>query len=218
MKAVQLELFRSLPPGVLEAAGVTRRYAAGEVAFTQGDPTTGLWVVLEGRLAMERVGPDGVVYTTGVQLPGEMVGMAGLWDQSGYPASARALETPTVLLWMSREQFFALHRRYPEFALAVSRSLAARLRLVLETIADTRGRPVPRQLAVFLSTLYRRSGPDIALTHEDLAHMIGVRRETVSRVLREFAQRGWIAVHYGRIRVLDPTPLEAVGELMSDDG
>lgn len=217
MRPTELELFRAVPAAVLAAYSVTRRYGAGEVVFSQGDPTTGLWVVLEGRIAMERVGPDGVVYTTGVQLPGEMIGMAGLWDRSGYPASARALEGPTVLLWMSREGFFDLHRAYPDFGLAVSRSLAGRLRYVLETTADTRGRPVPRQLAVFLSTLYRRSGSDIALTHEDLAHMIGARRETVSRVLRDFAQRGWIEVKYGHIRVRDAAPLEAAGDPMDDN-
>ncbi|MCY0884368.1 MAG: Crp/Fnr family transcriptional regulator [Firmicutes bacterium] len=212
MLPADLPLFRAVPPEVLAANSVLRTFRAGEVVFVQDAPTTGLWVILRGRVAMDRMGPDGMEFTTGVHLPGEMVGMVGLWDQSGYPASGRALDTPTVLLWMDRERFLALHRTLPEFGLAVSRDLAARVRYHLESTADTRGRPAPRQVAGFLGILYRRSGADVALTHEELARMLGLRRETVSRVLRSFARQGWVAMRYGRIRVLDPLALERVGE------
>ncbi len=63
------------------------------------------------------------------------------------------------------------------------------------------------QLAVILSTLCERTGPDIALTHEDLAHMVGVKRETVTRCLTDFRHQGWVDSHYGRITVRNPDAL-----------
>jgi CRP/FNR family cyclic AMP-dependent transcriptional regulator len=202
-----IPLLAGLTPTQRQAATITRRFAPGSVIFWQGEATTGLWIILEGRVAVERTGPDGAIYTTGVWHPGEIIGIAGLWDGSGYPASARALDDPTVLLWMARDRFLELHRTVPPFAEAVSRTLAARLRFVQETVADTRGRPAAVQLAVILATLAERAGPEITLTHEDLAHMMGAKRETVSRILSEFHQHGWVEVHYGRLTVRDPAAL-----------
>ncbi|MCL8208246.1 MAG: Crp/Fnr family transcriptional regulator [Actinomycetia bacterium] len=207
MRPREVPLLSRVPEDVLARHSVTRRYTAGDFVFTQGEPTTGLWVILEGRCAVERSGPDGHVFTTGVWQPGDIIGIAGLWDGSGYPASARVLDTPTVLLWMERSRFLALHRTVPDFAEAVSRALAERLRYVQETVADTRGRPVAAQVATVLAILARRTGREIGLTHEDVAHMLGVKRETVTRVLSSFARRGWVVSGYGRITVTDPEAL-----------
>jgi CRP/FNR family cyclic AMP-dependent transcriptional regulator len=200
-------LFAGVPPDRLHAAIVIRDFTAGTLIFRQDDPTSGLWVILSGRVAVERLGPDGGVYTTGVWQPGELIGIAGLWDGSGYPASARALDNPTTLLWMDRGRFLTLHRQIPAFAEAVSRALASRLRYIQETVADTRGRPTAVQLALILATLCDRTGPDIALTHEDLAHMLGAKRETVTRCLTEFRHQGWVDSHYGHLTVRDSDAL-----------
>ncbi|MCY0886027.1 MAG: Crp/Fnr family transcriptional regulator, partial [Firmicutes bacterium] len=192
LSAADLELFRTVPAAELAANSITRTYRTGELAFRQGEPTTGLWVVVAGRVALERIGPDGLVFTTGVFIPGEVVGLDGLWESTEYSASARALETPTSLLWMERKRFIDLHHSNPGFAQALCHMVSAHLRYFQETTADTRGRPVRRQVAVFLSTLQGRFGCDIALTHEELARMMGLRRETVTRVLHEFTLQGWI--------------------------
>ena len=207
MAPEDVPLFAGIPPDRLRSAVVVRDFTAGTPIFRQDDPTSGLWAILSGRVAVERLGPDGGVYTTGVWQPGEVIGIAGLWDGSGYPASARSLDNPTTLLWMERRRFLTLHREVPAFAEAVSRALASRLRYIQETVADTRGRPTAVQLAVILSTLCERTGSDIALTHEDLAHMVGAKRETVTRCLTEFRHQGWVDSHYGRLTVRDPGAL-----------
>lgn len=213
-----LALFAAVPSRLLDENGVTRTYAVSEFVFRQGEPTSGLWVIVEGRTAVERTGQDGLLYTTGIWQPGDIVGIAGIWDGSGYPASARVLDNPTRLFWIERERFFRLHRSLPEFAAAVSRMLAARLRYIQELVSDTRGRPVAFQVAVILSTLSARQGSDVALTHEDLAHMVGTKRETVSRVLSDFHRRGWVESGYRHIRIVDAAGLAAYVEAGADDG
>ncbi|MCL6561473.1 MAG: Crp/Fnr family transcriptional regulator [Firmicutes bacterium] len=188
---------------------VLRRYQAGDLVFRQDEPTTGLWVVCEGRVAMERVGAGGNLATVGLWVPGDVVGIAGLWDGSGYPASARALDTPTTLGWMERRVVLDLHQKVPAFGMQISRMLAERLRSVQELAAHRAGRPLGQQLAAVLVMLDRRMGPELRLTHEDLAHMLGSHRETISRLLSEFARRGWIEGGYGALRVRDPKGLGA---------
>ncbi len=212
IKPESLPLFSGVPAPLLAESGVMRTYRLGEWVFQQGEPTTGLWVILEGRTAIERTGPDSVIHTTGVWQPGDIVGIAGIWDGSGYPSAARTLDPHTRLFWVERERFLRLHRTVPAFAEAVSRMLAQRLRYIQELVSDTRGRPVAVQLAVILSTLMARQGPDVALTHEDLAHMVGTTRETVSRVLSDFHHRGWVDGAYRHVRIVDAEALAALAE------
>ena len=66
----------------LEHTLVIGRYEAGENLFIQDEPTIGLRIILEGRVAVEHVDSDGNAVW------GELIGIAGLWDAAGYPRSA----------------------------------------------------------------------------------------------------------------------------------
>jgi CRP-like cAMP-binding protein len=148
---------------------------------------------------------------------GDIVGIAGLWNADGYPATARALDDPTTLGWIPRETALRLHQEFPEFGFEFSRHLAERLRFVQESHSDRQGRPIAQQLALVLMTLSARMGPVISLTHEDLAHIIGTRRETVSRALQEFTRQGTVAVHYGVITVINSKALQERAEFHERD-
>lgn len=205
-----LPLLRVLPPSLVPDVLVERRYTAGASIFGQGEPTTGLWFVMEGRVAVERVGADGHMATPGVWVRGEIVGIAGLWDQSGYPASARALATPTVMGWIARDTALRLHQEIPAFGLEISRLLAERLRYVQESVSERLGKPMVHQVAALLLALAARMGSTIELTHDDLAHIIGTHRETVSRAIQELARQGAIQSGHGAVIVLDRDRLETL--------
>ena len=203
-----VRLLKLIPPTTLADVLVIRRYQSGERVFQQDDATTGLWIVLEGRVAIERIGPDGTVATPGVWVTGDIVGIAGLWDQSGYPASARALSNPTVMGWLARNVVLRLHQEVPEFGLEISRMLSERLRFIQESHSSRQGRPIVNQVASVLCALLPRLGSSVGLTHEDLAHIIGTHRETVSRALQELARDGVVTSRHGAIDILDAKRLE----------
>ncbi|MEJ7863429.1 MAG: helix-turn-helix domain-containing protein [Pyrinomonadaceae bacterium] len=48
---------------------------------------------------------------------------------------------------------------------------------------------------------------EIACTHVELSQMIGVHRETITRVLNNFRTNGLIELHRGRILLLDEDAL-----------
>jgi len=52
-------------------------------------------------------------------------------------------------------------------------------------------------------------GNDIPLTHQDLADILGVRRQSISLVAKNLQQAGLIAYHRGAIQVIDRTSLES---------
>ncbi len=210
MRIEDITLLNVLTPDTRRRVLVMRRFSAGEVIFHQGSETTGLWVVLNGRVAIEHFGAQGNLATSGIWVAGDVVGIAGLWDKSGYPGSARALDTPTELVWIDRQTAITLHQSVPAFAMTVSQLLAERLRVVQESVASRQGRPIILQLAIVLSMLGRKTEYHVRLTHEDLAHLIGTRRETISRVLQELQRMELIEVGYGDIFVKDADRLEAL--------
>ena len=208
-KVLDLPLLKLLSSDVIASTLMIRQYQAGDRIFEQGDETTGLWFVTEGQVAVERVEADGNLTTTGVWVKGDIVGIAGVWDCSGYPASARALSNPTLMGWIARDNVMRLHQEVPAFGLEISRMLSERLRYVQETISSRQGRRMVTQVAAVLLALSKRMGPSIVLTHEDIAHIIGTHRETVSRALRELIQQGGVRSDHGAIEIVDQDALEA---------
>jgi CRP-like cAMP-binding protein len=49
----------------------------------------------------------------------------------------------------------------------------------------------------------------VAITHEQIAELAGTSRETATKVLGDFAERGMIRLGRGRITILDGSELTA---------
>ena len=72
-----------------------------------------------------------------------------------------------------------------------------------------------RRLAIFLvDELAKTGGPDLHLTHDQMARYMGSAREVVSRMLKYFAQEGLVRLWRGGLTVLDKPRLQrlAAGE------
>ena len=52
----------------------------------------------------------------------------------------------------------------------------------------------------------------LAATHQTLAVELGTAREVISRQLKEFERRGWVALSRGRVAVTDARALAAHAE------
>ena len=50
----------------------------------------------------------------------------------------------------------------------------------------------------------------VSLTQEELGATVGASRVTVSRILNDFAHRGYVETGYGSVRVVDPSGLETL--------
>lgn len=125
----QLPLFAGLPDDDLErlcsmAAQVTIQ--AGEVLLKEGDTGDALYVPLDGmfEITMRSLGNDMVIAKRG---PGDMLGEISLLEGTPHSASVRAA-TDSRLLRITREDFEHLLSRSRTAALAVLRTVAARLR------------------------------------------------------------------------------------------
>jgi CRP/FNR family cyclic AMP-dependent transcriptional regulator len=194
----------------LAARSVARTYPPGTVLFTAGEPCRGLYIVESGRVRIFRTSPSGreqVLHTEG---PGRPVAELPLFDGGPYPASAMT-ERESRLVFIPRSEFEALYRDNPDVAHAVIRELGKRLRHLVHVTETLAFRDVAARLALFLAEYATEHGeptPEgvvivLDRTREELSLDLGTARESVSRALKQLAQRG-IIEPLGRHRIRIP--------------
>jgi membrane protein YdbS with pleckstrin-like domain len=89
-----------------------KSYGIGDWIFNQGQPSTGLYLVLEGKLRLTRVDRDGITRHLKDIGPGAVLGETGLLVGDVHDATAEAL-TPTRLLYIDRDEFAKILERRP---------------------------------------------------------------------------------------------------------
>jgi CRP/FNR family cyclic AMP-dependent transcriptional regulator len=213
-----VSLFADVPTGDLEelTAGLRRRrYARGQVIFTQGDPGANLCIVEEGRVRIVVSSDDGKELVLRLLGPGDFFGELALLDGEPRSADAVAQENCQLLL-LQREDFLKFVEARPRVATALLAALSRKLRLTTRQAQDVAFLDVPARLArTLLDLAGAGDGEDgertCRLTQAELAGTIGVTRESVNRWLGYFEERGLIRRARGSITILQPDRLRRHG-------
>jgi CRP-like cAMP-binding protein len=110
--------------------------------FDEGDPGGALYVVVSGRVAIERsTQRKGSVVRLATIEPRSYFGEMSLFDEFPRSTAARAIQD-TLTLRLRREPVVVLSRQYPDLSLELINVLSQRLREANDRIADlTRARP-----------------------------------------------------------------------------
>lgn len=206
------ELFAALPDDALaqlSEQAVVRELARNEFLFHQGDPSSSLFIVQEGRIAIATRSSDGRETVIAVLEDGGLFGELPLFDDAPRVADARAL-IDTKVVELAYEPVRELLRARPELLWVIVRLLVQRLRATDEALADAVFLDVPGRTAKRLLEL---AGDDdtftLPVTQEELASMVGASRERVNKAISLFVRLGWLALdgrnHY---RILDRQSLE----------
>jgi CRP/FNR family transcriptional regulator, cyclic AMP receptor protein len=169
-----------------------------------------LFILKRGRVRIFRVSTDGRALTTAIMTPGTIFGEMVLLGQRMYATYAEALDEAVVCV-MSRTDVQRLLLADARIAARITAILGERLIDLERRLADTVFKSVPQRIAATLAMLagpQRRYGVRtrasvVALTHEQVAALVGTTRETATRVLDDFADRGLVRLGRGRITLLD---------------
>src|SRR5512145_3210462 len=122
------ELFGGLDPATLDALVAALepvRLPGGQPLFLQGEPGDAAYLVLSGRLRVERA-RDGRLELIREMGRGELVGELALLTGATRSASVRAVRD-TELGRLPRDRFIGLLHAHPPLAIEVTRMLAALL-------------------------------------------------------------------------------------------
>ena len=192
-----------------------RHLVRRERLFRSGEPFSALHAVRRGSMKTVVVGEDGREQITGYHMTGDIIGLEGL-GQPAYPCDAIALEDSEV----SSLPFTDLDRLAldPRLAWSLFELMARDLRRSRDLILLLGTMSADERVSTFLVNLLQRQrehGGDaqelmLRMTREEIASFLGLKLETVSRVLSRLNGEGFIQVQGRAVKMID---LEGLGRL-----
>jgi CRP-like cAMP-binding protein len=217
-----LPLFEGLSHQQLEqvlAAGHRRNFSAPAFVYLQGDPAEGFYLLLQGRIKLSQVTPEGQQVILRYAAPGEAFGVIAVLSRVRYPVSALTVEDSQLLVW-DQQNMRLLMEKLPRVGLNALAILAARVREFQDRVRELSTERVERRIARALIRLARQTGRktedgiliDLPLTRQDLAEMTGTSLYTVSRTLSNWESQGLVKSKREQVTITYPHGLVSIAE------
>jgi len=173
----------------------------GNVIVSENTPGDAMFVILSGEVKVSVISGDGKEIILSTLKAGEFFGEMSLLDGSTRSANVIALG-PSRLLRLTRNDFLRHVLPVPEIAAEILAVMSRRLRAANERITDLVARDVFDRLARYFQREAAEKGRPLIdgsvvferLPQGDIASIIGSSRETVTRMIREMLDEGYIAV------------------------
>jgi CRP-like cAMP-binding protein len=197
-----------LQVGAIASLSRARNVRRGSALCRRGERLPGVIAVGYGimKLALRR--PDGEEKVVRFLNPSETFGECTALLDRPCPVVVVALED-SMIAEIPAAPLLKLVERDPRFASNVMRAMAERFLGLLEEHESSLQKSALQRLAAFLGSLAEPNGhPDIWIARlpaskTAVAARLGITKETMSRTLRELANRGLIAVAQRDIEVRD---------------
>ena len=202
------------PAGIWEAFARSRppvRCSPGYLIYLQDTQATCFYYLKSGKVKSFIQSEDGMERVLNLYHAGSLFGEASFFDELPRVSSAVAV-VPCEIVPIDRELVTQEFAKNPELALAMVRYLARTVRLLSGQVDQMAFRPAQWRVADCLLTLSSDGGP-ACCTQDDIAAAVSASRVTVSRVLNEFAQRGWVELGYRAIDLREPDRLKELCNL-----
>ena len=206
-------IFNELSDQELEkiaALGVRKKYKKGSIILLEEETGAALFVIVSGKVKIVRMDDDGreVILSIlgGSDFFGEMAILDGLTRSASVVATSKS-----ELFMIHRRDFLKLLNDFPMVAIALLRELTNRLRkadaqIKSLSLKDAAGRVanVVLQLADEIG-MFRKGRVEIdeLPLQQDLANMAGTSRETISRMIHKFIQKGYVQLQGNRLIIND---------------
>jgi CRP/FNR family transcriptional regulator len=194
---------------------VDRFYDRGRTVFFEGDPGDGFYVVVDGKIKIYKMSPEGKEKILHIYGPGQPFGEVPVFAGKRFPANAQAL-VKCHLLFFPRSDFVRLISDQPSLALNMLAVLSGRLRQFTTQIENLALKEVPARLASYLVYLAREQEASGAVTLDiskgQLASLLGTIPETLSRIFARMSGAGLIEVDGRKIALLNMEGLKSLAE------
>lgn len=204
----------------LEARARLRKFPKGATIYLPRDAADYVYVVQEGRVRLVSITRDGKQAILALFEPGDLFGelaLAGAAERDEYAETVK----PSTVVSIPRDALEQVLEQNARLSLAVTRLIGwrrrrlerrlrnllfcsnrERLTALLWDLVEQYGRRIPEGLLI-----------DIKLSHQDLASLIGVTRESVTLTLGELQLEGLVSVGRQRLVVRNLERLaQAAGE------
>ncbi|MFQ5665243.1 MAG: Crp/Fnr family transcriptional regulator [Candidatus Binatia bacterium] len=208
-----------MPPDAFDAfraASATALYRPRQVAFSEGNPAAGLYLLCSGLVKLyhsDRFGRDNILEIAG---PGAVLGEIPVNTHRALSVSAEAI-TECQLCLLPRERLVPFLRSYPLVAVRLVSALSRELGAARRKVRDLALKGAESRLAGLLVDLARGSGGlstgrclPMRYTRRELGEMIGVSTETAIRLLAKLKEKRAIRIERRAVVICDVEKLTQV--------
>src|SRR5258708_24521765 len=172
-------------------------YRKGQMIYNQDQPSTNIYLIIEGRVKVSRLADDGHQVVVDIYQPDEFFGESGLLNLPHRSEQATALENTKLRTWTTSEIEEILMRR-PKLAIALLQILVQRTIDFTHRIESFSVDNIARRLARSLIRFSERLGTAqedgavqmVPFTHELLSQYVGTSREIITHYMNHFRRQG----------------------------
>ena len=197
-------LFCNLPEASLKAlSAITSSafYPKGAKLFVAGEPARGIFILCSGRVKLSTSSVDGKTLILRISVAGEVLGLPANVTGTCYQLTAEVLEL-TQSKFIPRNDFLAFLKDNGEAALRVAQQLSETYHMTIAQmrtidLSHSAGEKLARFLLQWAANFPEEKGQvrlKLTLTHEEIGQLIGLLRETVTRLLAGFRKNQWLQV------------------------
>jgi CRP/FNR family transcriptional regulator, cyclic AMP receptor protein len=200
-----------------ESVSYSSIYPAGAGLFFEKQEPRGVFVLCSGEIKLAISSSGGKIFILKIAKPGEVLGLMATVMGNPYEAAAETLH-PCQVAFVRRDDFLRFIATHPEANAEVVRQLSTSYLGACERLRTVAlGSSAPGKIARMLlewsaDGMVTKDGRRIklSLTHREIAELIGVTRETVTRTLSEFRHRQLVAFDGSTLLVSSRAGLESI--------
>ena len=214
-------IFCDLPPAALQSfenIKYATAYPKGAVLFVEGQSPRGIFVLCKGRVKLSICSTDGKTLILKIAEPGEVLGLSASVSGKPYELTAETVD-PCQVNFVKREDFLRFLRENADACLRVAEQLSEKYNSACREIrALGLSHSAAEKLAKLLLEWSAKNGEaakaeprvKLALTHEEIAQMIGTSRETVTRLFADLKKRQIVQAKGSTLLIRNKAALKAM--------
>ena len=169
----------------------------GAVLFVEGQAPRGIFVLCKGRVKLSICATDGKTLILKIAEPGEVLGLSATVSGKPYELTAETID-PCQVNFVKREDFLRFLKDNSDACFKVAEQLSEKYNNACHEVRSLGlSHSASEKLAKLLLEWSSKNGEaakqeprlKLALTHEEIAQMIGTSRETVTRLFADLKKR-----------------------------
>jgi CRP/FNR family transcriptional regulator len=174
-------------------------YRKGQTIYNQDQPSTSLYLVIDGRVKVVRLADDGHQVVVDIYQADEFFGESAFLSLPHRSEQATVLEDAKLMAWGTQEIEDIVMKR-PRLAVALLQIQVQRTLDMTQRIESFSADNIARRLARSLIRFSERLGTVetdgsvrmSAFTHELLSQYVGTSREIVTHYMNQFRRQGYL--------------------------
>jgi CRP/FNR family transcriptional regulator len=175
-------------------------------------------VLCKGRVKLSICSTDGKTLILKIAEPGEVLGLSASVSGKPYELTAETVD-PCQVNFVKREDFHRFLRENPDACLRVAEQLSEKYNSACREIRSLGlSHSAAEKLAKLLLEWSAKNGEaakaeprlNLALTHEEIAQMIGTSRETVTRLFADLKKRQIVQAKGSTLLIRNKAALKAM--------